>query len=180
MESFVWYVGGALLALIIFRVVFIYISESQILVKIKSKIYDLDYPIIEIDSISYLPWKKEESFRLSIQTDTDTVYFEYDSTAEALDKLSNQYIQPGEDLSIPVDGAECPICSEMMNPLSGAEGFRNKTIAGAFKIREPVNICISCSKGLRRDMVRRGTPTHSTAEIVAGDWSDLEADIDFL
>lgn len=180
MELSIYYLFGFLLALLILRITFLYLSDQNVFVILKSHIYNTTFPIIKIDSIGHLPWKDGDSFRLTIQTETTNVYFEYGSTAEALDKLSNKYIQPGEDLSIPVDGAECPVCGEMMNPLSGAEGFRNKTIGGVFTVREPVNICISCSKDLRRNMVQRGTPTHSTAEIVAGNWSELEADVDFL
>lgn len=184
MEVSVYHLIAVLIAVflfvILFRLIYLYLEENNVLTEIKNEVYNRDLPTIKMKSLKHVPWKSNGSFQLSVETQQDEIYFEYDSTAEAIDMLSNEYISPSEISSIPVDGSECPVCGEMMNPLSGAEGFRNKRIAGIFKTREPVNICIPCSKKLRREMVQRGTPTHTTSEILANDWSELEADVDFL
>jgi hypothetical protein len=176
----IYHLGAILAILLGSRIILLYSSKYRVIPRLKSTIYDWEYPITKVKSGNTFPWDDEQSFSLILLTEDDRIYFDYGSTAEALDKLSNHYIQPSDDLSIPVEGAKCPVCGEIMNPLSGAEGFRNKPVGGVIEKKEPVNICISCSKDLRRDMVRNGTPTHSTAEIIASDWSELDTEVDFL
>lgn len=173
-------VGSLILSLFLCRYSVLYLRGRSLTSYVKSIFEDQESPTTYITPLGSLPWKNEGSFQITIELEDETICFEYKSTAEALDKLSNRYIQPGEDLSIPVESSTCPICDKTMNPLSGAEGLRSKPIGVIFRDEEPVNICISCSKDVRRTMVRRGTPNHSTSEILANNWNELEADVDFL
>lgn len=128
------------------------------------------FPIITVKPSWTFPWEETtDEFTVFLDLPEDCVYFKYGSTEEALVLLSDKHIK--HDYVGGIDSTICPSCGEEKHPLSGASGKRTK-----FRIEETVMICIDCSQWVRRELVRQGTPTHTTADILTQEWENVPMD----
>lgn len=136
---------------------------------------DVTTPLVLMDTNSNR-WghSNEGEFGVSIHTIDGEFRFEYQSTQEMVDKLSDQYIE--HNVTEVDDSVDCPICGFKKHPFSGAEGYKVYRLFGFTVKKEPVNICLSCSSDLRRAIIKEGTPEYSTEELLVRDWGDSSGD----